>query len=488
MKGMFCLFIFFAALGVMISCSSSDDDDDNDNDDHDTGDDDDDSLPLGRVFAINPDEGAPVDMPLTGLPDEATLLSGENFAVFTCMGADCFSDVEQLATADANGDFLYDPLVDPQLGDDPAAEVNIYYHAQQVLERFAQLGFGGLADPVNIIVRFGFDENGDDMPDDFLAGATELWGAPGLLFGCWGERNLAYDPDILGHELTHIVTATVNALDTTLGATGFNTAPAAVNEGSADFFSCSINGDPDVGEYSAAALGYPYMSSVDNGATCPAALYGEPHVDGQIWSGALWELHAALGAETAEQVAYDTLAELPTGFSLQDAARALLAVCDAAGCGDEAETILQARGLLDCACQVDLSIGEQAELWVPSVDEEVWDDAHENLYFLDALPAPLPIRVDVPAETSSLTLTVSVPAGEEIDLANVTVHLRFDEAVQYALAGGELQTTADAAFPATAPITLSAASDPPLSTGYVYLSFVHAGAQDGSVIVAATQP
>ena len=60
------------------------------------------------------------------------------------------------------------------------------------------------------------------MNDDFLAGATELLGSPGLLIGSWGFRNLAYDPDIYGHELPHIVTAETNPLDLTLTETGLS--------------------------------------------------------------------------------------------------------------------------------------------------------------------------------------------------------------------------------------------------------------------------
>ena len=108
-------------------------------------------------------------------------------------------------------------------------------------------------------------------------------GGPGLIIGQWGDRNLAYDPDVLGHELFHVVHSRIapedGEVESEIDSLGFNTTPMAVAEAAADYFSCSLSGDADVGEYSAGALDLPFLSSLENDRRFPWGRTGQSHAD-----------------------------------------------------------------------------------------------------------------------------------------------------------------------------------------------------------------
>ena len=155
--------------------------------------------PMGLVFDTHPGAGDPVMRSLPGLVEGASTLIGPQLEVVTCDGGDCFEDWTHLALADEAGDFLFDPLLPPEEGvDDPAAEVNAWYHLQSFLGRYQELGFEGFDEPAIAVVGFPFDDWG------ILAGATGLDDRPAVLFSRLDDFDIAYDPDVYGHELGHL--------------------------------------------------------------------------------------------------------------------------------------------------------------------------------------------------------------------------------------------------------------------------------------------
>ena len=439
------------------------------------------SLPEGLVFEATPADADAVARELVGLPKGATHLEGESFIVHTCMSPECFDDASALsflAQADDAGDFLIEPVVDVTAGPDPAAEVNAYFHFEAFLERFRELGFPGLDEPAHVILDVWLDLDGDGERDEFFAGATEIFGRPGIVMGTVGDRNLAYDPDVFGHEFTHIVTGVScdASLESALDPTGPSIAAGALREGTADFFAASFMDDPEIGEYSTEPLGAPYFSSVDNDASCPLWLVGEAHADGQIWSGALWEIRDAVGAALLEQAVFDVLRELPIRSTLPavfTALRELLApdLDDAAM--DAFDDVVAARGIELCRGVAPLDVGTAAPLWVLGRTEEIWNDAHDVSLAFDEMPAALQFRIDVPEDVTAIEIDL-VPgedSGFDPDLA--TIHVRANETVEYAHDGEELSVADDASV--VGPLSLDGASTPALNGFPIFVSITYAG-------------
>ena len=59
----------------------------------------------------------------------------------------------------------------------------------------------------------------------------------------------------------------------------------------------------------AEGIGLAFLSSLSNDATCPEDLVGEAHHDGQILSGALWEIREQIGAERNSCIARPWISE-----------------------------------------------------------------------------------------------------------------------------------------------------------------------------------
>jgi|GEM_PF-3242254 len=414
----------------------------------------------GLAYRATPDRSALEQVPIEGLVPGTHFLVGESLVVYSAAepaGADQRDSLEwdrgrHLAKSDADGNFLIRPTWGHA---DAAAEVSAFYHLNRYLAYFRTLGFGDFGEALNIAVNYRPEGEGD-----FLAGSTLVRGRPGMVVGQWGERNLAFDPDVLGHELFHVVhsqivpgsTAEVeNAID----ALGFNTIPMAVAEAVADYFSCSLSGDPDVGEYTAAALGLPFLSTLANDARFPRDRTGQSHRDGQALSGALWEVRAVVGADALDQALYDALVEMPRlvqegrrsgercptfGF----VANRILAHLQRAIVGDsvdQARRLFAARGLMSDCDVVPLAIGERRRLWLPGIADSFGNVESRQ----GGLPAPLQMRIDVPDECTALSISLSMEADDDEPREAVAfrIDLRAEKPVRYTLDGENLETDSD---------------------------------------------
>ena len=378
----------------------------------------------GYAFATTPDHSELRRVQLEDLRPGAMTLTGDSFVVYSATGSPAEPDDwdvgQPLAFCDESGCFTARPTGDFQ---DPAAEVNAYYQLTRYLHFYQSLGFSGFKQPLNVAVNY-HPTGGNDL----LAGATVVRGVPGLVIGYAGSRNLAYDADVFGHELFHVVhgqiVPEVEAKEPpALDALGFNTTPHAVSEAVADYFSCTLSGDPEVGEYSGPALGLPFLSTLANDARFPEDRTGQAHADGQALSAALWEARAVVGAAVLDQALYDALAEVSgtdypgrgatgAGFTFPRVVEAVLRHVGRKAKPAQLSQVRQVfvdRGLTVTSDIIPIEPGEPRRLWMPGPD-----DAFEaDLPQLDAVPAPLQLRLAVPPDADGLTIIVVEDDDEE---------------------------------------------------------------------------
>ena len=181
-----------------------------------------------------------------------------------------------------------------------------------------------------------------------------------LYFGTGGVDD-AEDADIIVHEYGHAIQHAQNP------CWGDGETPA-MGEGFSDYLAASHFADRGdaahqaehaacVAEWDATAYATSTpacLRRTDGDKRYPDSLIGRPHPDGEIWSAALWEIRAALGAPVADPMILEHHFSVPCGASMRDAARALLDVAELVDAGAHhagVQTPLCERGLLlgpDC--------------------------------------------------------------------------------------------------------------------------------------------
>lgn len=239
-----------------------------------------------------------------------------------------------------NGNFVYGP-------DDPRfEEVMVYYHVDSAQRYIQSLGYSASNTPAN-----GIRDRVTQASAHWFAQDQSFYSSSddALHFGDGGMED-AEDADIIVHEYGH--------------ALQYDQLPywgegemEALGEGFGDYLAASrfagVGSDPAcIAEWDSIsyAPGPPYcLRRVDRDRHYPDDMTGDPHIDGEIWSRALWDLRAALGARIADTLALESHFYLPSAASLADAARALFDadanVYDNAHLATMGE-ILVARGLL----------------------------------------------------------------------------------------------------------------------------------------------
>ena len=273
-------------------------------------------LALARGQILDPSAAPPVragalplrTLPLQGL-DDSGWLRGE------------FVDVTQPAgyrpaTAfSASGDFLYEP-------DDPRfKEVMVYYHIDAVQRYLQSLGYSdsnippnGIRDRVTFASPHWFsqDQSFYSVSDDALH------------FGDGGWPD-ALDPDIIVHEYGH-------ALLYDLAPHWGGGEMAAIGEGFGDYLAASLSAgssvDPAcIGEWDSRAGSTALagcLRRVDGDGQAPSDVTGDAHSDGALWSRVLWDVQAAVGQKSADELALESSFYLPPAATLVEAGQALL--------------------------------------------------------------------------------------------------------------------------------------------------------------------
>ena len=113
-----------------------------------------------------------------------------------------------------------------------------------------------------------------------------------------------------------------------------------MNEGQADYFAATIDGDPIIGEYVMARAGLPWLRNLTDRVHYPEDLHDDVHEDGRIWGATLWDLRGALGPQPTDRLLLASFHYLngdePT---FTDGLLALLAADDALNQGANQATI-----------------------------------------------------------------------------------------------------------------------------------------------------
>jgi len=188
-------------------------------------------------------------------------------------------------------------------------EFNAFYHVNRLLSTIKGLDplYTVMDDkgPITVVVRYG-----DNYKNAFWSPEHKI---------CFGEgdsstngyRNFTHFSDIIYHEYAHAVTDSFYALfmppltsirRTTSGdQTGpvFVTEFDAMHEAFSDYWACTINGDPLIGDGDF-WIGHAYVRNLDNTFKYPDDYGDDAYANSLILSGAMWETRQLLGKEVAD--------------------------------------------------------------------------------------------------------------------------------------------------------------------------------------------
>ncbi|HSA20940.1 MAG TPA: hypothetical protein P5076_05775 [Myxococcota bacterium] len=398
--------------------------------------------PMARGYAYpqNPTRGSWEEVELLYLTS-LEHLSGEHVEVYNCTGSAAGSCTPvQLAAPDANGDYLIVPENenDPNLNSDLFVEVQGYYAINTVRDYFVGLG----ADPSPLKVGVNYPMRYTDGPNAFYSPQeASFQNGPAIMMGQWTTIDLAVDNDVIFHEYGHHVFGEFSQ------AGMFDMDPygpvfwgLALNEATADYFSCAALEDPILGEYFASrlpqALPKGYLRIVDNDYTCPDGLYGEGHDDGMVWSGFLWEVRTLLGEAIVDPLYLDVIAAFPQDIDIPTATQTFLTrsalVLDATQQG-QVQDIATRRGLPGCERFITLTPEGHTGL---VIGKEMLGQYGNMVAFV---PAELHYKAELPAEATALTVEWTVSVGT----SDVELLVRADQPVQHSLGMAGLTSTYD---------------------------------------------
>ncbi len=389
----------------------------------------------GLVYPSNPLESEVEQVTLEGLDPDGGL-NGPYVEAWSCaLVADAEGlfevgsrdELEQLAQPE-DGDYLYEP--DPAAFDDPFVEVHLYHHVHRMaawLDEEHGLDVGTLLVAGNLDMTNAFygDLDGDGRAD-LAFGQSE----DGVDFG--------YDADVAYHELGHGVVARTAGLGF-MGADayGMDWSPGALNEGVADVFAILLGGDGDMAAYAGTHSGRTDpIRELDDDRRCPDDLRGEVHADGEVLGAMAWNMvqDTRIGADVVADLFLGSLPTWRAGTSWSEAGAALLETASelaaAGGIDSSAHTAigehLEAANLPGCGRVVDLTHGEPHALYLPNLG--LVDD-----YAL--VPAGTGFQVHVPADATSLVVSLSEWDPGEANGLGWTLMLRQDEPVLHETIG-----------------------------------------------------
>jgi hypothetical protein len=158
---------------------------------------------------------------------------------------------------------------------------------------------------------------------------------PGMGHISFGEGGVddAEDAEVIIHEYGHSIQD--NQSPGTYfgnGNRGFGNETSAMGEGFGDYWACSYfeyrststGSDPAAfAEWDAQDVNG--LRRVDGNKVYPTDMANEEHDDGEIWSRALWDLHAAIGQHETDKLTLQSHFMVPANPRFTDGARAILA-------------------------------------------------------------------------------------------------------------------------------------------------------------------
>ncbi|MFH1230373.1 MAG: hypothetical protein V1709_02635 [Planctomycetota bacterium] len=196
------------------------------------------------------------------------------------------------------------------------AEMNVFYHVNKIHDYVKNtLKYD------NMDLLMLAEVNAVNLDNAYFSS-----GAWSLTFGDGGGRfrNFALFSDIIYHEYTHAVNRRIY---TDGGADlPYEGESGAIDEGVADYYACTINGDSMIGDGGLYLNGIVYMRDLNNTLKIPDDWKGEVHDDGRIIAGVLWDLKKDIGKQLADELIHNARFGCPESF--QDYAEQVLIVDD----------------------------------------------------------------------------------------------------------------------------------------------------------------
>ncbi len=388
---------------------------------------------LAKVYQHDPvtDMEVTSQVPLMYLTDPEGKLTGQYAQVFNCLqeaggaamkrsgftiGNLCVE--AQTVVPGADGSYLqYDPPADTGEAGDPFAELMMYYHVNQIHDYFAdQLGLHALDDkPLYALVNVSFNSkfggggwqgfpNAAFMPKEAFA----QFGLPqrdegAIVFGQYQKTDFSYDASVIYHEYTHAIVGTTRLVGVLLDTYGLDNLTGAMNEGFADYFSCSLRDEPAIGPYALTFAGEHLQRDLSKPRKCPDDLTSEVHADGKIVGSALWALRVALGRDAIDPVILAALQQFSLQTNLDMAAKLILkeAKLQIPDQAKKVEKILNDHGMVGCvrAKQWQDWFFQNSEDKLPlSVEAKESATQGSFMKFPDGVPGYMQHYIDVPAD------------------------------------------------------------------------------------------
>lgn len=310
----------------------------------------------GTVYVGNPVSAPPTTQPFPYLAGDGTL-TGTYTKVYKFTGSDVTG--QPLGVQDAiNPSNVFDyPTSDLRSG-----EAEAYWGISAIHDYFKNnFGFAGRDVQTPAYTQIQGYANADYNPGIGANGGME--------FGVFNGYDLALDADVLFHEFTHAVIDKAAPTFAGLYDNETHAEQGGMNEGFADYFSCSYLNDPNLAEYIGPVFGGSVLRTLTNRYHFPEDVqmtqsisgggtyqdFPEVHRIGEIWGPACWDLRRAIGTEKADHLIFDSLSLLGSTSRVQSALGNILTADQARYGGDNANiirSVFNHRGITEAASPV----------------------------------------------------------------------------------------------------------------------------------------
>jgi MYXO-CTERM domain-containing protein len=414
-------------------------------------------MAAGYAYESNPinDTYKQVDLPYLTSDQH---LTGSHVTVYNCAGTTDCGTREQLAAPDLNGDYLIEPTGDndPALFTDMFVEVQAYYAINTIHDYFVDVGWSPSAISVEVNYR--------------MSSPNAMYGNDKITMGQSSYLDTAVENDIIFHEYGHHVFGQIaSSAMFEMDQYGPVSHGLAMNEATADYYSCSALNDPEMAEYFAETMGPAYfpngwMRNSDNNLTCPDGLYGEAHDDSMIWSGFLWDVRDLLGQTAADQLYLDVLSAFPSEVKYPTVTQVYMetaALTLDQTTMNQIQALVDQRGIADCERFIGLkTVGHTGYIWGKA-------QLGGMASGLDFIPGELHYLLEIPANATELSISwdTQPPSGMDVVLL-----VRKDQPVEHSLVMGwppSLNSTYDFILEADTTISLPSAN-PAFEVGHTY--------------------
>lgn len=297
----------------------------------------------GQVFLVNAIV-ATRDNTLSDQADAASAVPQSAYRSVTLAGLDgngfldgayASSSASKRRVSSASQTFVFDR------NSDGFSETMGYYYLDYAQRYIQSLGFSNVNNRQQV---FSIDRYKKD--NSFYQSSTKR-----ITYGTGGVDD-AEDADVVWHEYGHSI------LDNQVPGYGTTLEADSIGEGFSDYWAGTLGAqlsggfqDACLAEWDAtsySSAGPPCLRRLDGTKHYPESVVGEVHDDGEMWSAALWQIRAALGATNADKVILQHHFLLTPDTSFNQAANALVTAAIGLGYSSSQvntiRTILQNRG------------------------------------------------------------------------------------------------------------------------------------------------